>query len=432
MSATATTPAATTANARAAGASNVPPVFDYRAASAAGDVITGYIEGENRTAAERNLKESGLRALKLGRGAVGKKRMNRKWGPAEQAKFAGQLAAHRRAGRTYDSAMMSIARTTSHLKLRNVAEAVALDIQNGLTAEMAFKKHPEVFTADFIASVALGEGVGKDVETLEYFKRIQEQQDKTWRAVKTSLRYPSAVALIAVVAVVAIMIWFVPALKGIYESLLGPGRGELPMPTRVVIAISNTIASVYGVGILIALGAGYAWLKAQLRTEAGQKSWQRLQLKVPKLGPIYRHIHASRSCYAISMMANAGVDLTNIFLKTAEGSTNIAYREIFMHIHRVMQEGASLGDAFRPFMWHLGYDILSVCDSAETNGELDVYFGEHAKDLDTHVNEELEAFTAWIEPAAMVTLGVTIGGILIALWTPLFTLIGTMANAGGK
>lgn len=428
---TTTTTAAGKANPAAPAVPDIPPVFNYTATSAGGATLSGYIEGQDRESASQNLKAAGLRARAVGRGSSGRKRMSRKWGPGEQAKFAGQLAAHRKAGRTYDAAMLSIARTTSHVKLRKVAATVARDIQNGLTAEDAFAKFPDVFSRDLVTSIALGAGVGKDVETLELFKRIQEQMDETWRAVKKALRYPTSIAVVAVAAVVAIMVWFVPAIKNIYDSLLGPGRAELPLATRIVIGVSNTIVSVYGALIFAALCGVFVWLKAQLRTKAGREAWERLQLRMPKIGPIYRHIYASRSCYAISMMANAGVDLTNSFLKTAEGSANIVYTEIFMHIHKVMQEGSTLADAFRPFMYHLGYDILSVCDSSETNGEVDKYFGEHAQALDTHVKESLEAFTAWIEPASIVTLGVIIGGILISLWSPLFILIGSLANANG-
>jgi type IV pilus assembly protein PilC len=409
----------------------LPPTFNWKGKSAEDADINGYIEGPTQDEAERKLKESGVRPTQLSKGKRSARKRSRKWGPAERAKFVGQIAAHRRALRAIDSALLSIARTTTNAKLREILPEIARDISlNGVPTDEAFAKYPEFFPADFCSMISIGESSGADIEVLEYYKAIQERSARAWKKIKAALRYPAAVALIATIVVAVMLIWFVPTMKGFYVSLLGPDNSELPLMTRAVVGASNFIAGFGGLLTGGALFLTFRYVRTVLRTENGKLLWQSLQLKLPVAGPLLRRYHAARACHAVSLLHKAGRPLPDIFARAANAATNIEYYRILRHIHHQIIEGASLVTACQPFMRHLGYDILNVCDSSEADGSIERHFREQADSLDATLDEELDAMSAWIEPAAILFLGVIVGGILVALYSPLLTLAGRLATGG--
>lgn len=434
MSATTTTATPTLTPApppATAAATPLPPIFNWRGKSAEDADINGYIEGATQDDAERRLNDSGVRPTQLTKGKHAARRRSRKWGAAERAKFVGQIAAHRRALRAIDGALLSIARTTTNTKLREILPEIARDINlNGVPTDEAFAKYPDFFPADFCSMISIGESSGADIEVLEYYKTIQERSAKAWKKIKAALRYPAIIALIAAIVVGVMLVWFVPTMKGFYVSLLGPGNSELPLMTRVVLGASNFLVGFGGLFTGGALFVTYKYVRTVLRSENGKLLWQSLQLRLPVAGPLLRRYHAARACHAISLLHKAGRPLPDIFARAASAATNIEYYRILRHIHHQIIEGATLVTACQPFMKHLGYDILNVCDSAEADGSIERHFREQAESLDETLDEDLDSMSAWIEPAAIFGLGIIVGVILIALYSPLLSLAGRLATGG--
>lgn len=412
-----------------AGDTTQPAFFRFEARSVTGATIRGTVEAGDERAAERLLASCGLAPLSVR--AASRARSHRpRWGASELANFADSLAAQLRTGGTIPSALNSIARAASHPKLRACAAQIADDILlNGANAADAFRKHPEFFPESFCNALALGSHAGCEIKILENYRDATARLAAARRQLRQAAIYPAAVAAVATVVVLAMMIWFVPAMQNIYDGLIGATGGQLPLPTRMLLAASGFVTSFYGAAAGGALALAFVSL-ARWARGAGKAAWQRRQLDLPKIGGVLRHYHAARAARSMAMLANA-VPIKENIRETARAATNVVYTELLTHVHTfISDEGATPAVAFQPFTDYMGADIASVCASVEADGDYELHFTRYADELDARVTEQIEKLTQLVQPLMIVVIGGIVGGIVIACYLPLFTLIGHLANPG--
>lgn len=407
-----------------------PAFYRFEARSVTGATLRGTVEAGDERAAERLLASCGLAPLFVSPAPRGRSRRPR-WGAAELSNFADSLAAQLRTGATIPSALSSIARAAAHPKLRACADEIANDILlNGASAADAFRKHPEFFPESFCNALALGTHAGCEIKILENYRDATSRLVAARRQLRKAAVYPAAVAAVAAVVVLAMMIWFVPAMQNIYDGLLGATGGRLPLPTRLLLAASDFVVSVYGAAaggaLILALASLHRWARGP-----GKTAWQRRQLDLPKFGGMLRHFHAARAARSIAMLASA-VPIKENIRETARAATNVVYTELLTHVHTfISDEGSTPAVAFQPFADYLGADITSVCTSVEADGDYELHFTRYADELDARVSEQIERLTQLVQPLMIVFIGGIVGGIVIACYLPLFTLIGQLANPGG-
>lgn len=404
--------------------------FRFEARSVTGAALRGTVEATDERAAERLLASCGLAPLVVGPAPRGRSRRPR-WGATELANFADSLAAQLRTGSTIPSALNSIARAAAHPKLRAGAAEIADDIlHNGASAADAFRKHPEFFPESFCNALALGSHAGCEIKILENYRDATSRLAAARRQMRQAAIYPVAVAVVAAVVVLAMMIWFVPAMQSIYDGLIGATGGRLPLPTRLLLATSDFIVSVYGAAtggaLVLALISLHRWARG-----AGKAAWQRRQLDLPKIGGVLRHFHAAQAARAMAMLAGA-VPIKENIRETARAATNIVYTELLTHVHTfISDEGSTPAVAFQPFTDYMGSNITSVCTSVEADGDYELHFTRYADELDARISEQIEKLTQLVQPLLIVVIGGIVGGIVIACYLPLFTLIGHLAHPGG-
>jgi type IV pilus assembly protein PilC len=303
---------------------------------------------------------------------------------------------------------------------------VRQDVEEGSTLAAAMGRHPRVFDQLYANMVDAGETGGILDLILQRLSTFIEKIVKLKRDIVSAMIYPSAVILLAIVAVAVIMIVVIPQFQNIFLGLLGPGE-QLPLPTRLVVGFSNFLAGWGGLAILLAvIGSGVA-IKFYYRTPNGRKNIDWLLLKVPILGDIFRKIAVARFSRTLSTLLSSGVPILQSLDITAKTSGNVIIEEAITKVRTGVERGESFVDPLKAteVFPHMVAQMIGI---GEQTGALDAMLGKIADFYEAEVDAAIANLLTLIEPLLIGFLGVTIGSIVIAMYLPLFTLIGKLSQ----
>jgi type IV pilus assembly protein PilC len=261
---------------------------------------------------------------------------------------------------------------------------------------------------------------------LQRLSTFIEKIVKLKRDIISAMIYPSAVVLLAIVAVAVIMIVVIPQFQNIFMGLLGPGE-QLPLPTRIVVGISNFLASWGGLAILlVAIGAVVA-IRFYYKTPNGHRNIDRFLLKIPILGDIFRKIAVARFSRTLSTLLSSGVPILQSLEITARTSGNVIIEEAIVKVRAGVERGESFVEPLKAteVFPHMVAQMIGI---GEQTGALDAMLGKIADFYEQEVDAAIANLLTLIEPLLIGFLGVTIGSIVIAMYLPLFTLIGKLSN----
>lgn len=309
---------------------------------------------------------------------------------------------------------------------KDVLNQVRQNVEEGSTLAAALAKHPKVFDNLYTNMVDAGETGGVLDLILQRLATLIEKVVKLKRSIVSAMIYPSAVVGVAIAAVAVILIVVIPQFEQIFLGLLGPGEA-LPLPTRIVMFISSLIAGWGGVATLIVLiGAGIG-LKFYYKTPKGRHNIDALLLKVPIFGSILRKIAVARFSRILSTLLASGVPILQSLEITARTAGNVIVENAILKIRDAVERGESFVEPLRqtdvfPNM------VAQMVGVGEQTGAMDAMLGKIADFYEDEVDSAIADLLAMIEPALIAFLGVTIGGIVISMYLPLFTLIGKLAN----
>jgi type IV pilus assembly protein PilC len=238
--------------------------------------------------------------------------------------------------------------------------------------------------------------------------------------------YPAAVVVLACVAVAVIMVVVIPQFQNIFLGLLGPGE-QLPLPTRIVTGISSFMAGWGGLVILVTIIATAVGLRYYYKTPGGKKVIDRLLLKVPILGVIFQKISVARFSRTLSTLLSSGVPILQSLDITARTSGNVIIEEAILKVKDGVERGESFVDPLKAteVFPHMVAQMVGI---GEQTGALDAMLGKIADFYEQEVDAAIANLLTLIEPILIAFLGVTIGSIVIAMYLPLFTLIGKLSN----
>ncbi|HYP28128.1 MAG TPA: type II secretion system F family protein [Blastocatellia bacterium] len=299
------------------------------------------------------------------------------------------------------------------------------DVEAGMTLADAMAKHPKVFEPLYTNMVAAGETGGILDIILQRLSTFLEKMVKLKSDVKSALIYPVAVIVIAIAVISVIMIVVIPAFKNIFEGLLGPGE-KLPWLTEMVVSMSQFMAGYWWlIGMMI--GAAAFGFKAWYKTDRGEHVIDGLTLKLPILGPIMKKIAIARFSRTLSTLMSSGVPILESLEITARTAGNIIVGEGIMKVRAGIEQGQTFVEPLRTL------DVFPVMVSqmigvGEQTGALDAMLSKIADFYEQEVDAAIANLLSLMEPAMILFLGVTIGTIVIAMYLPLFTLIGKLAG----
>lgn len=301
------------------------------------------------------------------------------------------------------------------------------DVEAGMTLADAMAKHPRVFETLYTNMVAAGETGGILDIILQRLSTYLEKMVKLKSDVKSALIYPVAVIVISIIVISIIMIVVIPAFKNIFEGLLGPGE-KLPWLTEVVVGISHFLAGFWWL-IAIFTGVVVFALKAWYKTEQGHHVIDSIQLKLPVFGPILKKIAIARFSRTLSTLLSSGVPILESLDITAKTAGNVVVGEAILRVRTGIEQGQTFVEPLKAS--HIFPVMVSqMIGVGEQTGALDAMLSKIADFYEQEVDAAIANLLSLMEPAMILFLGVTIGTIVIAMYLPLFTLIGKLAGGG--
>jgi type IV pilus assembly protein PilC len=312
--------------------------------------------------------------------------------------------------------------TQENKKFAAAIKAVTAEVEQGNSLANSMKLQPKVFDALYTNMVAAGES-GGILDTI--FQRLSvyiEKAVKLKRAVQSAMVYPIAVVLIAG-AVITLILWkVVPAFTELFNSM----NVELPLPTRIVIGASQFVGS-YGLFLLIGFGILGFLFKSYYATPKGRYSVDALILKAPIFGPLMRKIAVARFTRTMATLIASGVPILDCLDITASTAGNAVIEEAILNVKKAIEEGRTIVDPLRasgvfPTM------VVSMIGVGEAAGALETMLTKIAEFYEEEVDAAVGDLMTALEPAMIVVLGVTVGGIVISMYMPIFSLIGQLSK----
>ena len=376
------------------------------------------IRGETRGGGENQVR-SALRRQGVIPNKVKKRRMRA--GSSIKAKelaiFTRQLATMMKAGVPLLQAFDIVGRGNPNPRVTKLLNDIRTDVETGTSLSVAFRKFPLYFDNLYCNLVEAGESAGILDQLLDRLAVYMEKTEAIKSKIKSALMYPITVLIVAFVVVAVIMIFVIPAFKEVFSSF----GGELPMPTLLVIAMSEFFVK-YWYLIFGGIGGGfYFFMEAWKRNEKMQMVMDRVMLKLPIFGTLVDKSCIARWTRTLSTMFAAGVPLVEALDSVGGAAGNSVYSAATVKIQHEVSTGTALTTAMTnvnlfPSM------VLQMCSIGEESGSIDHMLGKAADFYEAEVDDMVAGISSLMEPIIIVILGTVIGGIVIAMYLPIFKL----------
>ncbi len=347
----------------------------------------------------------------------------------ELAVFTRQFSVMIDAGLPLVQCLDILAEQQQNAFFKDVLRQVRQNVEEGSTLFSALEKHPKVFDSLYTSMVEAGETGGVLDLILQRLATLIEKVVKLKRSIVSASIYPAAVILVAIGAIALIMIVVIPQFQQIFLGLLGPGE-LLPLPTRIVMAISSFLAGWGGLGTLIAIIASAVGISYYYKTPKGRWNIDSLMLKFPVIGSILRKVAVARFARILSTLLSSGVPILQSLDITAKTAGNVIIEDAILKVRAGVERGENFVDPLKAteVFPHMVGQMIGV---GEQTGALDAMLGKIADFYEEEVDSAIADLLALIEPVLIAFLGVTIGSIVISMYLPLFSLIGKLASPGG-
>ena len=409
---------ATTATTRALGAPRAAApkehTFAWEGRDRAGKVIRGEMRASGPAIVQTTLRRQGISVTKTTRR---RPKRGRRIGEKDITLFTRQLATMMKAGVPLLQSFDIVARGTNNASVSKLFTDIRGDVETGTSLSQAFRKYPLYFDSLFCNLVGAGEQAGILDDLLDRLATYKEKMVAIKGKIKSALFYPVAVLIVAFIVVAVIMLFVVPAFKEVFSNF----GADLPAPTLVVIAMSDFFVK-YWYLIFGAIGGGlYFLLQAWRRSPKVQMAMDRLLLKLPVFGPVVEKATIARWLRTLSTMFAAGVPLVEALDSVGGASGNHVYLMATKRIQQEVSTGTSLTVSMQNAQVFPNM-VLQMSAIGEESGSLDSMLSKAADIFEREVDEAVEGLSSLLEPMIMVVLGTLIGGLVVAMYLPIFKL----------
>lgn len=401
-----------TAAAKAAGPKEFN--FTWEGRDKGGKVIRGELRSVSEAAVNATLRRQGIivqkvRKQKLGRGG--------KVTEKDLALFTRQLATMMKAGVPLLQSFDIVSKGASNPAVARLLVDIKTEVETGAALAAAFRKHPLYFDALYCNLVAAGEQAGILETLLERLATYKEKILAIKSKIKSALFYPIAIVVVAFVITAVIMIFVIPAFKEVFTNF----GADLPAPTLIVIAVSDWFVDNWYIIFPVIIGGVIGFLEAWKRSVPVQIFMDRLMLRLPVFGDLVLKSTIARWTRTLATMFAAGVPLVEALDSVGGASGNHVYLMATKQIQKEVSTGTSLTMAMQnsgvfPNM------VLQMCSIGEETGSLDAMLSKVADFYEAEVDDAVEALSSLMEPMIMVVLGTLIGGMVIAMYLPIFKM----------
>ncbi|MGN6389010.1 MAG: type II secretion system F family protein [Burkholderiaceae bacterium] len=389
-------------------------IYAWEGKDKSGKQVRGELRAGSETVVNVTLRRQGILVTKVKKKTF---RRGKKVTEKDLALFTRQLATMMKAGVPLLQAFDIVAKGHANASVSRLVQDIRADVETGTSLNQAFRKFPLYFDPLFCNLVGAGEQAGILEDLLERLATYKEKTLAIKGKIKSAMFYPVSILVVAFVVTAVIMIWVVPAFKDVFRSF----GADLPAPTLMVIAISDFFVANWYFIFGGLFGGLYLFFQSWKRSPKVQRIMDRTLLRLPVFGDVLRKATIARWTRTLATMFAAGVPLVESLDSVGGAAGNILYLEATRKIQNEVSTGVSLTSAMQnsgvfPNM------VTQMVSIGEESGSLDQMLGKVADFYEAEVNEAVESLSSLMEPLIMVVLGVLIGGLVIAMYLPIFKL----------
>ncbi|MGE5280364.1 MAG: type II secretion system F family protein [Deltaproteobacteria bacterium] len=391
------------------------PLFGYVAKDSQGLKISGVIEASEQHEAISVLHKKGLIVISVREEKVQKVR-EKGVKLDDLVIFSRQLATMVESGITLVQALHILSEQAENKTLSGVTLNIRENIEGGSSLHEAMGRHPKIFSNLYVNMVKAGETSGLLDEILDRLASYLEKSAALQRKVKSSLVYPAVVITMAILITLVLLIKVVPTFEGIFATL----GGTLPLPTQILIGISNALRHFF-LYIVIAFVVVVFLLKRFVDTPRGRRWFDYRTLKLPIFGPLMRKVVVAKFSRTLATLVKSGVPILNALDIVGKTAGNVVVEEAVNNARDSIREGEPIADplaksgVFPPM-------VVRMISVGEQTGQLEKMLNKIADFYDEQVDAAVSGLTSMIEPLVIGFLGIIIGGIVIALFMPIFKI----------
>jgi len=408
--------------------------FDYKVRDREGRLVAGQLEGDNMPLVAAKLRDMGFAPIEIKPvSGVNFKRELSIPGLSDRVKLkdvalmSRQLATMVASGLTLVRSLAVLSDQIESKPLREAMLRVRADVEQGTLLSASLEKIPKIFPPLYIAMVKAGE-IGGSLDTvLLKLSSTLEKQVELRSKVRSAMSYPAIVLCLVVVIVTCLMIFVVPIFKRLFQTL----GGQLPLPTRIVISVSDVLASIWLLVVIGSVAAIVFAIRRWIATPKGREKWDRLKLRPPVFGPLVHKVALARFTATLSSLLSSGVPIIEALDIVAANSGN----QIVADALRGAQDGVRQGQALSASLAR--YEVMPIMvtqmiETGEESGALDSMLEKVAIFYDNEVNATIDSLTSILEPMLIVIMGVAIGAIVISMYLPMFNIYKLIQQHGNN
>ncbi|HEY4743324.1 MAG TPA: type II secretion system F family protein [Desulfuromonadaceae bacterium] len=404
------------------------PKYNWEARTRSGGTQKGVIEAASTDIVEAQLKKFGFTGITITEASKGFALKLPGFGGGGKVEskdlviFTRQFATMIDSGLPLVQCLDILASQQENKTFQTILYKVKEDVESGSTFADALGKHPKAFDELYVNLVAAGE-IGGILDTiLARLAAYIEKAQKLKKQIKGAMVYPITIMSIAVIVVGVILIFVIPT----FAKMFADFGGELPAPTKFVIALSNFLIK-YIIVIIAAIFGVITAIKKYYATPGGRKNIDRLALKAPIAGPLIRKVAVAKFTRTLGTMVSSGVPIMDGLEIVAKTAGNKIVEEAIYGVRQAISEGKTMAEplgacgVFPPM-------VVQMISVGEATGAMDTMLNKIADFYDDEVDDAVSAMTAMMEPLLMVFLGTTVGGLVIAMSLPIFKLAGAVGG----
>jgi len=395
--------------------------FSYQARDSSGQIVSGIQDALNEDNAVTSLMSRGLMVLSLQKKTAVTRTRKRTWKVKETdlVLFTRQLATMIEAGISLVQALTALyeqADPKRQRSLRHIISDVTTRVQGGETFHESIAKHPRVFNRLFVSMVKAGEAGGLLAEILDRLAGFLESSARLRKKVKSAMTYPVIVVCIAIAITTFLIVRVVPIFGEIFHDF----GAKLPAPTQFLIDLSDFVRGNWYF-LVLGIGGTIFGLRTLLRSQRGKQVWDKWKLKLPVVGPLAHKICMSRFARTFAQLIRSGVPILEVLDIVGGSSGNYVIEQSIKGVSEDVEKGDNLSVALskKPVFPPM---LLRMVSAGEATGKIDTMLEKMADFWDEEIEAMLDALTSLIEPMLIVFLGLIVGGIVIAMFLPIFKL----------
>jgi type IV pilus assembly protein PilC len=401
----------------------VPTTYAYKVRDRSGKVLTGSLDADNPALVAERLRAMGFVPISIDRQSMGMKAEIRIPGVTDRVKlkevalFSRQFATMIGAGLTLLRSLSILANQVENKTFAVVVDQVRADVQSGSSLSQALGRHPRVFSELYVAMVRAGESSGSLDHALADLADMIEAQVELRSKIKSAMTYPIAVLSMVLLILSAMLLFIVPVFKKMYKDL----GGKLPLPTRILITVSNIAVKAIPVLIVLAI-IGAVVFRKWIKTPTGRMAWDRFKLKVPIFGKLIQKISMARFASTLSTLLRSGVPI----LESLEITSDTVANAVVAEGVGAIAEGAKKGEPLsHPLGAHPVFPpmVVQMMSVGEETGALDSLLTKVSQFYQQEVSATVDALTSLLEPLLIGVLGGCVGLMVISLYLPMFNVI---------